>query len=201
VLAAGASATDDFYKGMVLRITGGTLGVYQIREIVKYVGATKTAYLRAWTAPTGTVTYEIAEGMVFEKMAAPAFEVYECRRICYDAAANPAGGAQKKYYEKIFARNLHETLALTNAVIKEVSGGLSGKFAFALETSLGGSDTTTDRLTAPGGYTFNSTDKNVANSQNHSSGASQGIWLELTLDGGDAANDSYYTLQEQGQST
>ena len=52
---------------------------------------------------------------------------------------------------------------------------------------------------APGGYTFNGSDKNVANSQNHSAGAGQGVWLELTLAAGAAAAKTSYTLRETGE--
>ena len=44
-LAAGASATNDFYNGQVLRITAG-LGVGSVFLVTDYVGATKVATLR-----------------------------------------------------------------------------------------------------------------------------------------------------------
>ena len=48
-LAAGASATNDFYNGQVLRITAG-LGVGSVFLVTAYVGSTKVATLR----PIGT---------------------------------------------------------------------------------------------------------------------------------------------------
>ena len=54
-LDAAASAVDDFYNGLVIRLTGGT-GSGQIREIIDYVGSTKIATVsRAWgTNPDAT---------------------------------------------------------------------------------------------------------------------------------------------------
>jgi len=203
VLDAGASATDNAYQFMVLRITGATAGNYQIREIVKYDGSSKTAYVRDWaTTPTGTITFEVAEGMVFDKFTSPeAVEIDEVRRPFYNAAANPSGGATKYYYEKVFPHNLHASLALTSAKIDEVDEGAYQKIEFDLESTLDGSDTSTNRLTAPSGYTFDSDEKDVANSGNFSSGSGQGTWLKLTLAGGDAASNSFYKIKTSGQST
>lgn len=59
-LAAGASAVDDAYNNMTVRITGGT-GSGQERKISDYVGATKVATVSvAWTtAPDATSTYSV----------------------------------------------------------------------------------------------------------------------------------------------
>lgn len=129
--------------------------------------------------------------------------VTEIRRPFYNALAEASGGANRKYYEKVFYKNNHGTLTLTSAQIVEQSDP-SGLIAFALESSLGGSDTNgagNNRQVAPGGYTFNSSTKNVANSQNHTAGAAQGVWLELTLNAGEAAANTTFTLRETGVST
>ena len=59
-LAAAASATDDYYNGMKVRLTGGT-GSGQIRTIVDYVGSTKVATVDSnWTVnPDATTTYAV----------------------------------------------------------------------------------------------------------------------------------------------
>lgn len=199
-LDAGASGTDDLYKDHVIRITSGT-GAGQIRRIASYVGATKVATVeRAWgTSPDNTSVFRISQGFHFEK--APA-EILEVRRAFYNAAADVSGGSARDYYEKVFIKNIHATLALTAATIAEQADP-SGKIAFALETTLDGSGTSADRRTAPasGVSAFDNTTKNVANSQNHSPGAAQGIWLKLTLAAGDAAQKTSYTLREQGTTT
>jgi len=60
VLAATASAVDDYYNGWVIKLDGGTnSGEYRV--IVDYDGATTTATVnRAWTtAPDATTTYDL----------------------------------------------------------------------------------------------------------------------------------------------
>jgi len=58
-LAAGSSATDDYYNGWSVVITGGT-GVGQINTVTAYVGATTTATVDTWgTNPDATSTYTI----------------------------------------------------------------------------------------------------------------------------------------------
>ena len=197
-LDASANASDDYYNGMVIRTTGGT-GPNQIRQIIDYVGSTKRAYVsRAWsTSPDATTTFRIAQGMVFDKSPA---EIMQVRRPFFNASAPPSG--TRKYYEKLFFKNTHGTLSLTSAVIKEASDP-SGKVAFMLPATLddsGGNGAGNNRQVAPSG-TFNSSDKNVANSQNHTAGAAQGVWIELSLAAGDAATKTTYTLREEGLST
>ncbi len=59
-LAAGASAVDDAYKGMVINTTGGT-GSGQTAMISAYVGSTKVAtVIPAWSVqPDSSTTYSI----------------------------------------------------------------------------------------------------------------------------------------------
>lgn len=197
-LDAAANAADDYYNGMVIRTTGGT-GPNQIRQVIDYVGSTKRAYVsRTWgTNPDATTTFRVAQGMVFDKSPV---EIMQVRRPFFNASAPSTG--TRKYYEKLFFKNTHATLALTSAVIKEASDP-SGKIAFMLPATLddtGGNGAGNSRQVAPAG-TFDSADKNVANSQNHSAGAAQGVWVELSLAAGDPATKTTYTLREQGLST
>lgn len=59
-LAAGASASDDFYNNQIIELTGGT-GSGQFNKITDYVGASKLATVEnAWTTtPDATTTYSI----------------------------------------------------------------------------------------------------------------------------------------------
>lgn len=119
----------------------------------------------------------------------------------YNASADAAGGAQKKYYEKVFVKNTNGTLALTGAQIIEQADPTT-LVAFGLAASLDDTGTNgagNSRLVAPTGITFNSTTKNVAGADLLSS-AAQGIWLELTLAAGASAQKSSYTLRVQGSS-
>ena len=196
-LASGGGAAAAL--GMVLRMTNNTpAGVqHQIRYIVALDG--DYAYVnKDWsTVPTSGTTYRLSYGMVFAKTPAEEFAI---RRPFYGAEADIAGGSERNYYEKVFIKNNNGSIALTGATVAELSDP-SGKITFALEGSLDGTDTSTDRVTAPGGYTFNSSSKNVANSQSLTAGAAQGMWLNLTLAAGDAAAKSSWAPRIQGSTT
>jgi hypothetical protein len=59
-LASGATATDDLYKGEMVKIYSGT-GAGQVRVIIGYVGTTKVATVgRAWlVSPDATSIYAV----------------------------------------------------------------------------------------------------------------------------------------------
>jgi hypothetical protein len=126
--------------------------------------------------------------------------VLEIRRPFYDAAADASGGAQREYHDKIFFKNNHGTLTLTSAQVLEQADPQT-VVAFDLESTLDGTDTNgggNNRQVAPGGYTFDSSAKNVANSQNLTAGAAQGCWLELTLTAGLGAQNTTVTMRVSG---
>lgn len=197
-LDAGASATDQAYRGMIVRLTGGT-GQAQIREIVDYVGTTKVATVSAnWSVnPDATTGFRVAKGMFFDRLPQ---EVLDVRRPFYNAGANPPGGATKKYYEKVFFFNDNASLDLTSSIIVEALDP-AGVIAFGVEAALDGSTTNgagNNRQVAPAGLTFDSANKNVANSGSLTKAKGQAVWLELTLVGGAAAIKNVYGLQLQG---
>jgi hypothetical protein len=56
VLAAGASAVNDAYNGLILTILAGT-GAGQTQTVVDYVGSTRTAtFALNWSTPTDTTS-------------------------------------------------------------------------------------------------------------------------------------------------
>ena len=118
------------------------------------------------------------------------------------ASSAPLGGASRDFYEKIFIRNDNATLDLTEAQILEQADPGSN-ITFALESTLDGSDDNgaNGRQTAPVGYTFDSNAKDVANSQNHTSEAAQGVWLKMTLAAGALPQKNTYTIRETGKTT
>lgn len=184
--AAGELVNDvATLNGTTPVVVSGT-AFERILKIVKSASTLGNVTVRDQDTDTTVATLEAA--------------VLEIRRPFYDAAADAAGGSERKYYDKVFCANDHGTLSLTSAVIKE-NADPSGFVAFDLESSLDGSDTNgggNNRQVAPGGYTFNSSDKNVENSQNLTAGSAQGVWLELTLAAGTAANNTTYTFRVSG---
>jgi hypothetical protein len=126
----------------------------------------------------------------------------EVRRPFYDAAAEASGGAARTYYEKIFFKNNHGTLSLTSSKVQEEADP-SGNVSFALEQNGDALDGTDDngagnRQTHDGGYTFNSSSKNIVNSQNLTAGSAQGCWLLLDLPAGEAADNTTITMRVSG---
>jgi hypothetical protein len=207
-LAAGSSATPNLYDFYVVYLDGGT-GAGQIREIVYHeAGSNRRAHVRDWdTEPDGTTTYQILAGMVFEKTSEP-YEIGECRRLAYDSAANPSGGAAKTYFDKFFVQNNHATLDATAAQLAEATGGLVDKYTFDVESSLNGTDTNgsgNNRQTEGdlSSYTFDSNAKDLGDSGdgNLTAGDAQGVWAKLDLAAGDAAQNSFYPVSVTGQST
>lgn len=202
-LAAAASTGDNAYQFMVLRLNGGT-GANQFRDITKYNGTTKVAHFRPLTtAASSDTTYSVHEGMVFDH--AP-YHINTIRRIFYDAAAEAEDGAAVTMYEKIFVFNTHSTLCLTNALLSEVEEGLYERIDFALEATLNhnstnGAGNTRLEIGDNSGRTFNSADKSMANSQNFTPLAQQGIWMRLDLPAGTAAANSFYKFRVRGQTT
>lgn len=128
--------------------------------------------------------------------------VTEIRRPFYDAAADASGGSTRNYYDKIFFKNNNGSLTLTSAVVKEQADPQT-VVSFDLESTLDGTDTNGagNRQTHSGDggtYTFDSADKNVANSQNLTAGAAQGCWLKLTLTAGLGAQNTSVTMRVSG---
>jgi len=71
-LASGASATDDYYNGMVISITGGT-GSGSKGIITDYVGSTKVATVQKSTAaftPATSSTYSIGANVGYKPVSA-----------------------------------------------------------------------------------------------------------------------------------
>lgn len=206
VLAAGASASDNFYNGYVVRTTGGT-GPNQIRQVIAYTGATRTATVsRAFgTTPDGTTTYRVSPGYYFQILPTAVTTV---RRIFYAADADVVGGASRNFYEKVFLKNDHATLALTASSVTIT--GIS--FGCALTVNDSATNGANTRLVAPtsgnllNGATFissgvsqNTPNNAVSNQLN--AGDAIGVWLQLTLAAGAAAGKSTITAQLAGQST
>ena len=195
VLTSDASAVDQAYRGMVIRLLTGT-GAGQLREIIDYVGSSKVATVNApWGVTPVSVTYTISQGYFFDKTP---YECLEVVRPFYAAIANPPGGAEKKYYEKFFYWNDHATLDLTSSTIV-LAANPTGLITVGVEGGLDGTTANTgNRLVAPLGISFGAGPLNVPNSQQLTHGHACPFWACLTLAGGAAAQKSSFSVQLQG---
>jgi hypothetical protein len=114
-----------------------------------------------------------------------------------NAAADASGGASRDFYRKVFVKNTHATLSLLAAAIAQ-SADADARITHALETSINGTATQTDRRTAPaGGLTFDDTSKNVVGTD-LAAGAAQGGWYKLTLPAGDPPHRANYDIAING---
>lgn len=167
--------------------------------VVAFV-ATMSAILRMLVSAAHTGTITIRKSGAGATLASIESGVLDVRRPHYNAIANASGGATKTYYEKVFIKNKHATLALDSSQVI-LQADPEAVMTFALETVLNG---TTDngvgnnRQVTPAGFTFDATTKNVANGGILTAGAAQGVWLKMNLVGGKTPADSTFTLRLTG---
>ncbi len=150
-------------------------------------------------AHTGTITVTRDNSPTYTSIATLETGILEVRRPFYNASADVSTGSSRSYYEKIFIKNEHATLSLISAVIKEASDP-TGNITFDLESSVGGSNTSTNRRTAPSSGmlgSFDNSDKSVPGT-NLAAAAAIGVWLKLTLAAGSAPAKSTYTIRVDG---
>jgi hypothetical protein len=139
-------------------------------------------------------------GSTIATMEITPFVILDVRRPFYNAIANPTGGVTKTYYEKVFIRNNNAVSSISDSTVIEQLD-VNAVVDFALETVLGG---TTDngvgnnRQVSPAGFVFDSTTKNVANGKVLSAASAQGMWMKLTLAGGQSPADTTWTVRLQG---
>lgn len=104
-LAAGASATNDFYRPFTISITGGT-GSGQSRVIASYVGSTKVATVsEAWTTPPdATSTYSIDAQVAY----APVSSAFESATIYFnvDGVLHKMTGARGTVSQDLAAKGI-----------------------------------------------------------------------------------------------
>lgn len=154
-------------------------------------------------AATGTVT--VRDATTDTTIATLEPGITEVRQLFYAAAADISGGSARDYYDKFFIKNAHATLTATSAVVKEQADP-SDVVSFALEASLDGTGTNgagNNRQTVGdwSALTFNSSDKNVPNSQNLGAGSAIGVIAKLSLAAGAAAAKSSVTFRLSFETT
>lgn len=188
-------------------ITGRNASGVIVTETKTVAGTGVVAFTTTWERILKVVMSATALGVITIRKASAgttwvtlAIGLVQCRRLFYGALSEATGGAARTYYEKIFAYNSNDTFALTSAIIKEYADP-STVCSFAVETSLDGTDTNgagNNRQVAPAGYTFNSTQKSVANSANFTEETGQGIWMKLDLVTGLSPTKTSVTMRVDG---
>jgi hypothetical protein len=186
--ASGAIVNEALSLNGTSRVTGAQL-FERILKIVVSAPHTGTITVTRDNSPTFTVIATIESG------------VLTIRRLFYDAASDVSGGSARDFYEKIFIKNTHATLALNSAVVKEQADP-TGFITFDLEDAKNDNNSVANRLSAPTGMlgTFTNADKNVPTTS-LAPGDRIGVWLKLSLAAGESAAKSTYTVRITGTST
>jgi len=167
--------------------------------VVAFV-ATMKIFLKAVKSAgtTGTVTIRKSGGGTTIATMEPT--LIECRIPCYNAISDPS--LIKNYYEKIFAKNINATLALTGAILA-IASDPQNIWTFAMETVLDGTTSNGGgnvRSVAPAGFSFDTAQKSFANSGVFTATHAQGIWLKMALPIGKDPFDDTFTLRISGVS-
>lgn len=111
-------------------------------------------------------------------------------------------GSTQTRYEKFFWKNTDGALTLTSATMT-LTADPSSLMNMGIETSLGGTDTVTNRTTAPSGPTFvgTSTAQSLPSSGNLAAAATIAVWMKQTLASNNAAQKNNFTTQLAGNTT
>jgi hypothetical protein len=188
--ASGATVSEALSLNGVSRVTGAQL----FERITKVV---------VNAAHAGTITVTRDDGPTFTQIGTLETGILQIRRPFYGVSSDVSGGSTRNYYEKIFIKNNHSTLALLSAVIREMSDP-TGNITFDLESSVNGSNSSSNRLTSPsaGGMlgSFDNADKTVP-STNLAGGSAIGVWMKLSLAAGSSPTKSTYTFRVNGATT
>ncbi len=125
--------------------------------------------------------------------------------VFIDCYSNESGGATRTVYRKVFFKNTNEATTLSNAVIW-MSADEHDYITLDLEGSVDGIDTSTNRITAPDGYSFaEHNSEGTAHAVPGGAlavGEAIGIWLKLTIPAGESPDASITaTLKLKGTTT
>jgi hypothetical protein len=152
------------------------------------------------SAPAGTVTVRRTTGAVLIRTIPVAERGF--MGLFRKASSDPV--SIKNYYTKVFWKNIHGSLSLLGATVKQ-SADPDSRVTHLLAATVGDSATSTNRVTAPAAVdtqdpdTFDDTDKAVPGTD-LAAGAAIGVWLRLQLPAADAPHRTTYDSQLTGSS-
>jgi len=172
-------------------LTGVTAAIFSTLGVIE-------RFLKALLAsnPAGTITIRRSVGGATVATIPPAKT--SVRRLFYDAASE-AGSTTR--YEKLFMKNEHGTLTLTNAALK-LTADPAATIRIGAAPSVDDSATATNRKTAPASVTF--VDDSVSQGVPGGSlaaGAAIGVWAEMVRGAGAAAIKNTFTVELSGTTT
>lgn len=178
-----------------------------VQEVLTLNGASRVTGAQAFerilkitlsaSSGTRTVTVTRDDSPTFTVIAVLGPNITKARRLFYDSASE--SGATVRY-EKQFWKNEHGSLQLNNATIT-LTADPSAKIEIGVAASKGDTGSVTNRKTAPGGVTFvdDSVVQNVPTGA-LAAGETIGVWVKMSLAGGNAPVKSTFTTQLAGTS-
>lgn len=181
--AAGAIVTD----AIVLNGATPVAGVTVFERILKIVKSAATA---------GTITIE-RNTTPFDDIITLAPAVLRTRRLFYDSAS--AAGATVRY-EKIFLKNENATLTL-NAAATKLTADPSAKVKIANAATVNDTVSVASRVTVPAGTFVDDNVSQAVPGNALAAGAAIGVWVEMSLAGGNAPIKSTFTIELAGTTT
>jgi hypothetical protein len=120
--------------------------------------------------------------------------VLQIRRLFYGAASDTSSGSTRNYYDKAVLKNTNGTKAALSLTVKTNTDPATGDCLIAVESSVNGTGTSTNRQTAPSGVTGAgfSDGPTAIPGTDLAPGAAIGIWFNLVLTAGLAAAQNTY---------
>jgi hypothetical protein len=189
--AAGSIVTQTVALNGTTAVALGSLGTVERILQVELAATVGSGTVTVRNSSAGTVWVTIPTG---ERGVSAIFR-----------EGSSSTGGTINYYNKFFWKNTNGTNALLGASVSE-SADPTGLITHALETTVGGSGTTTNRQTLPasGITAFGNaaiTLSTATGTADLASGSAIGVWLLLALATNNAAIRSTYTSQLAGSTT
>jgi hypothetical protein len=185
-LASGVLVTET------LALTGTTAKIFAGNGVVERIQSVELA-----SAAIGTITVRRSVAGATIGTIIPTERGF--MRLFRNASSNPS--ATRTYHEKFFWKNTNASLALLGVSLSEAADP-TGLVDFALESSLNGSGSVANRLTAPGAIAaaFSNAAKLLSTAGNADLAAASaiGMWARLSLAIGNAPIKSTWTSQIDG---
>ncbi len=190
-LTITARSTTGAIVSEVKALTGTTAVIFSTIGVVE-------RFMKGILASAATGIITIRRSVAGATIATLEVGETEVRRLFYDAASE---SAETTRYEKVFLKNDHGTLTLTNAEI-ELTADPAATMRIGGAPSVDDSATIADRKTAPASVTFvdDSVSQAVPGDQ-LAAGEAIGVWAEMIRGASAAAIKDTFTVQLAGTTT
>lgn len=184
-LTTGAIATEVITLNGAVEVLGTNTYERVLKAVLSASSGTRTVLLKQGTG--GTTRSTLAINDVIKRV------------LFYDSAS---GSGITIRYEKLFWKNQHATLSLTNSQLT-LTADAAARIRIGGDIALDSTVSVANRLTAPSSVVFvdDSVAQNTPSSGVIAAGSRIGVWIEANLPANDPATKSTFTSQLSGTST